>query len=193
MLSLSPQQLCDYYLDGNLEAAFEVFEHAGPDGLRQFLGIEDLETWRLVYPVLLHDREFLVQLCRKYQPYLSQLIEEQGIRLFREFLHIESPAHDGLMDAVFFALDPQGSRVLAYTRANARELWGIAQHRGADELKKELGLSTLSSGQLDQVWQAVLDELLDSYMRDVFHQRQRVNVGEFFAKLRQTLRWELGL
>lgn len=139
MLSLSSRQLCDFYLDGNLEAAFEVFEYGGPAGLRQFLGIEDEAVWKQTYCVLLDDYGFLLQLCQKYRPYLSQLIRDQGLQVFRELLRIESFEYD-------------------------------------------------------EVWQrAVLDELLESYMHGVFHQRQRSQIGVFFSGLRNTLRRQLGL
>ncbi len=193
MLSLSPKQLCEFYLDGNSEAAFEVFEFGGPDGLKQFLGITEESLWEEVYPILLDDYEFLLQLCRKYRDYLANLIQEEGIPMFRQILKIESSRYDRLVDTLLFALDPRGTRVLAYTRAHSRKLWDIAQTQGTDELKKTLGFSRFSSQQTDAVWEAVLDELLDSYMRNVFHDRQRLQVGEFFSGLRNMLRRDLGL
>lgn len=193
MLSLSPRQLCDYYLDGNIEAAFEVFEHAGPQGLQQFLGIEDMAVWGQVYPVVLKEYGLLEQLCHKYRPYLAELIQEQGIPTFRMLLQIEGFEYNDLVNTLFSTLDPRGSRVLAYARTHSQKLWEIAQTQGTDELKKELGFSGLSSTQIDQVWEAVLDELLDGYMRNVFHSRQRNQVSTFFINLRNILRRDLGL
>lgn len=118
MLSLSSRQLCDYYLDGNIEAAFEVFEHAGPEGLRQFLGIREEVTWRRVYKVLLRDYAFLEQLWEKYRVYLVQLIEEQGVHTLREILHIDGFQYDVLVNRLFSlssaseALDDQFSNYM---------------------------------------------------------------------------------
>lgn len=90
-------QLCSYYLDGNDEAAFEVFEYGGPPALREFFGFRGSEVaWRQIYRVLLDEYGFLDRLCQKYQMYMSNLIRERGIETFREALHLE----DDLFDTV---------------------------------------------------------------------------------------------
>lgn len=98
-------QLCKYYLDGNDEAAFEVLEHAGPDSLRQFLGFSGTaQEWIQLYETLLNEYGFLEKLCRKYQPFMSELIFERGVGTFREIFQIEDRAFDSVVARVWESL-----------------------------------------------------------------------------------------
>ncbi len=87
-MNFSSPQLTQFYLDGNIQEAFEVFEHAGPQGLRQFLGIDDRATWERVYATLIHEYHFLGQLLTKYRTYFIDLIRDRGIPTLCEALEI---------------------------------------------------------------------------------------------------------
>lgn len=88
-------QLCAFYLDGNNEAAFETFEHGGPQALSAFLGFRGSpQAWKLIYKALLDDYAFLDRLCAKYSVFMGDLIRERGIETFRDALQIT----DGIFD-----------------------------------------------------------------------------------------------
>lgn len=104
-MKTTPSQLCAYYLDGNDEAAYEVFEHAGPQGLRDFLGFRGTSAqWIALYKAVLGEYNFLGRLCQKYQPFMSELIFERGIETFREVFAIEHREFDLLVAQVWGSL-----------------------------------------------------------------------------------------
>lgn len=104
-MNMTPSQLCEYYLDGNDEAAFEVLEHVGPEGLKQFLGFGGAaREWIQLYKTLLDEYGFLERLCQKYQPFMSQFIFERGVGTFREIFQIEDRAFDFVVVRVWEAL-----------------------------------------------------------------------------------------
>lgn len=105
MEKITPLQLCEFYLDGNDEAAFEVFEHSGPTGLRKFLGHRGSDSdWLTLYKALLDERGFLENLCQKYQPFISDLIFERGVQTFREVFQIENRMFDQLVARIWESL-----------------------------------------------------------------------------------------
>lgn len=87
-MNFSSLQLAQFYLDGNIDEAFEVLEHAGPQGLQQFLGIDDRATWKKVYATLIHEYNFLGRLLVKYRTYFIDLIQDRGISTLCEALEI---------------------------------------------------------------------------------------------------------
>ncbi len=104
-MNTTSSQLCAYYLDGNDEAAFEVFENAGPGGLRDFLGFRGTAAqWTVLYKTLLDEYCFLSKLCQKYRPFMSELIFEKGIETFREVFAIEHKDFDLLVARVWGSL-----------------------------------------------------------------------------------------
>lgn len=141
-MNTTTSQLCAYYLDGNDEAAFEVFENAGPQGLREFLGFQGTSPqWIQLYKTLLDDYGFLSRVCQKYQSYMSELIFDRGIETFREVFGIEHKAFDLLVA---------------------------------------------------RIWGSLLDNRLESTVRDMYHSRRKSHFGTFFVGLRSILRGELG-
>ena len=102
MKTLTPRQLCDYALDGNFEAAFEVFEHAGPTGLREFLGLGEAgdEAYQQVYHVLICDYQFLLLLAKKYPVALREIIQNHSSEFFREIFQISSPDFDAAWEQI---------------------------------------------------------------------------------------------
>lgn len=107
MASLTSHQLCNYYLDGNFEAAFEIFEYAGPHGLREFMGLADSSEaiWKQVYGALIADYGFLMLLAKKYPVTLRKILLDQGSELFRKIFEITDSAYDAackdLLDELF--------------------------------------------------------------------------------------------
>ena len=94
-MKFTPNQLCEFYLDGNAEAAFTVFEHGGPQGLQGFLGFSGTkQEWTQLYSVLIDEYCFLDRLCQKYMPFMSGILFDRGVETFREVLHIEGPQFD---------------------------------------------------------------------------------------------------
>lgn len=105
MGKMSPHQLCEFYLDGNDEAAFEVFENCGPAELRKFLGHKGPDSeWLMLYNILLDEYGFLEKLSRKYQPFISDLIFERGVEIFRSVFQIEDRMFDHLVARVWESL-----------------------------------------------------------------------------------------
>jgi|GEM_PF-2527807 len=104
-MKTTPSQLCAYYLDGNDEAAYEVFEHAGPQGLRDFLGFRGTSVqWIALYKAILDEYNFLGRLCQKYRPFMSELIFERGVETFREVFAIEHKEFDLLVARIWGSL-----------------------------------------------------------------------------------------
>lgn len=104
-MKFTPNQLCEFYLDGNFEAAFTVFEHGGPQGLKEFLGFSGTkQEWTQLYAILMDEYCFLDRLCLKYQPFMSDVLFERGSDTFREVLHIENSQFDVVMERVWTSL-----------------------------------------------------------------------------------------
>lgn len=196
----TPGQLSAFYMDGNEEAAFQVFEHGGPSDLRAFLGAERVtdEAWKRLYFEILDSKySFLRLLSEKYTDYLCTLLRDHGVSVFREVFMIQDSLYDPLVARTLFMLDRDASQAVAYVRSHMDECLKIAVRNGAEALRKHLGLPAsdadfaADTDHAALMWRAVLDAMLDAYGSSATKDRRKMHTGRFFSGLRALLRREI--
>lgn len=192
--TLQPNQLCSFYLDGNSEAAFTVFEHGGPSELRRFLGIaagasvDADDIWQVVYRELLVDHGFFRQLFTAYPSYMFDLVTREGIPLVRKIFAIDDVFFDGVLESAIAHFDVGAQYMRTYVRTHDRHIWARIMRDGSDTVRHELGLA---ESEHEALWLETLDYLLDAYMRDAWHERRRAHVKEIFRTFRSALKDEI--
>jgi hypothetical protein len=136
-------------ISGREDVMMTVFIQQGPEVLRKQFGLQDENTWKMVFDRLVFSKEVVKKCVVNFMPFFRSLVVENGPMALRRVFEIEAGKYDAVFEQIFDLVAVSDGAIYDYVYLNGGMLASKIKSGKADSLRKDMGMT---GARYDRLW-----------------------------------------
>lgn len=176
--------IVDSYARGKEDQLVQAFIVAGPTAVKKTLGIRNAK-WQVIFDYLVFEHGLLEKCVAQNASFFVDLYVKFGMKHIRAIFEVEAKKYDMPMGAVFDLIAVKNEGLYLHVLQKRNRYLLAFKARGGSFLRTILGIL---DKKYDQVWEMVLDILLNAVCDGLFSERTLEHGLQNFAMMMNGVR-----
>jgi hypothetical protein len=152
-------------LNGYGSKLLNLYIEKGPSELREKLGIQSDDVWKIVFHYLVREKEAVKHCVRMHSEYIHELFAEKGPNMIRKVFEITEEIFDDEWEYVMDYVGISRGALYEYVSENKEKFRDLIYNGRSSKIRETL---CIDKEKYNRTWETILDMLLECVATDVY-------------------------